>query len=103
MYKLSYLPVAQDDLTEIVRYVSQELKNPDAANRLAEQFIHAAEGVLKFPYSSPAYQPIRPLRYEYRKILVGNYLMLYWIDEKAKTVTIARVIYAKRDVSRLLK
>ena len=92
MYKLEYLPVARKDMLEIVRYIRGELQNPDAA-----------ESVLTFPYATPAYQPIRPLKHEYRKILVQNYLMFYWVDEEKKLVTVARVVYAKRDYGRLLE
>ena len=35
MYKLEYLPVAQRDMVEIVRYISGELQNLAAADRLA--------------------------------------------------------------------
>ena len=101
MYKLEYLPVAQRDMVEIVRYISGELRNPAAADRLA--MVNAAESILTFPYALPAYQPIRPLKREYRKILVQNFLMLYWVDEEKKLVTVARVVYAKRDVARLLE
>ncbi len=103
MYKLEYLPVARKDMLEIVRYISRELQNPDAAVRLATELVDAAESVLTFPYATPAYHPIRPLKYEYRKILVQNYLMFYWIDEEKKLVTVARVIYGKRDYVRLLE
>lgn len=103
MYKLEYLPVARKDMLEIVRYISQELQNSDAADRLAVELVNAAEGVLHFPYATPAYQPIRPLKREYRKILVQNYLMFYWVDEEKKLVTVARVVYAKRDYGRLLE
>ncbi len=102
MYRLEYLPVARQDMIEIVRYISQELKNPDAADHLAFQMIQAAEAVLEFPYSAPAYHPIRPLKHEYRKISVQNFLMLYWVEEEKKTVTIARVVYEKRDYDRML-
>ena len=61
MYKLEYLPVARKDMLEIVRYISGELQNPDAADRLAVELVDAAESVLTFPYATPAYQPIRPL------------------------------------------
>ena len=98
MYKLEYLPVARKDMLEIVRYISRELQNPDAA-----ELVNAAEGVLLFPYATPTYQPIRPLKHEYRKILVQNYLMFYWVDEEKKLVTVARVVYAKRDYGRLLE
>ena len=103
MYKLEYLPVAQRDMVEIVRYISGELQNPTAAARLAMELVNAVESVLTFPYALPAYQPIRSLKREYRKILVQNFLMFYWVDEEKKLVTVARVVYAKRDISRLLE
>ena len=103
MYKLEYLPTALKDMIDIIRYISVELKNPDAANRLAVELVDTAESVLTFPYATPAYQPIRPLKREYRKILVQNYLMFYWVDEEKKLVTVARVVYAKRDYGRLLE
>ena len=103
MYKLEYLPVARKDMMEIVRYISQELQNPGAANHLAAELVEAAERVLTFPYAAPAYLPIRPLKYEYRKILVQNYLIFYRIEEEKKLVTVSRVIYAKRNYGRLLE
>ena len=103
MYKLEYLPVARKDMLEIVRYISRELQNPGAADHLAVELVDAAESVLSFPYAPPAYQPIRPLKHKYRKILVQNYLMFYWVDEEKKLVTVARVVYAKRDYGRLLE
>lgn len=103
MYKLEYLPVAQRDMVEIVRYISGELQNPTAAARLAMELVNAVESVLTFPYALPSYQPIRSLKREYRKILVQNFLMFYWVDEEKKLVTVARVVYAKRDISRLLE
>lgn len=103
MYKLEYLPVARKDMLEIVRYISQELQNPDAAARLAVELVDATEGVLLFPYANPTYQPIRSLKHEYRKILVQNHLMLYWINEEKKLVTVARVVYAKRDYGQLVE
>ena len=103
MYKLEYLPVAQRDMVEIVRYISGELQNPVAAECLAMELVNAAESVLTFPYALPAYQPIRSLKREYRKILVQNFFVFYWVDEEKKLVTVARVVYAKRDISRLLE
>ena len=60
------------------------------------------EEVTEFPYANPAYVPIRPLRFEYRKQMVKNYLMLYRVDEQKKAITISRVIFAKRDYDRFL-
>lgn len=103
MYRLEYLPVARQDMIEIVRYISEELQNPMAADQLATELIEAGDSIPGFPYANPAYMPIRPLRHEYRKLLVQNYLMFYWVDEGKQLVTVARVVYAKRDYERLLE
>ena len=101
MYKLEFLPAAQQDMVEIVRYISIELCNPTAAERLAKELIAAADGIQAFPYANPQYLPLRPLTYEYRKLLVRNYLLFYRVDEKNKQVTVTRVLYARRDYNRL--
>ncbi len=103
MYKLEYLPIARQDMVDIVRYISRELCNPMAAERLALEVIEAGDSIPEFPYANPAYTPIRPLKHEYRKRLVQNYIMFYWVDEGKKLATVARVIYAKRDFARLLE
>ena len=103
MYKLEYLPTARQDMIDIVQYISQELKNPIAAERLAIEMVEAAEKILIFPYATPVYLPIRSLKHEYRKILVQNYLIFYWIDESKRLVTVARVLYARRNHNRLLE
>ena len=46
--------------------------------------------------------PIRPLKHEYRKLRVRNYLVFYWVDEERKLVTVARMIYARRNYEGLL-
>lgn len=102
MYRLEFLPVARQDMVEIVQYISMELGNPSAAKRLTDDLISAAESIQPFPYANPHYIPLRPLIHEYRKMSVHNYLIFYWVDEEKKLVTIARVLYAKRDYNRLL-
>lgn len=89
-------------MIEIVRYISKELQNPTAADQLAMELIEAGDSIPKFPYANPAFIPIRPLKHEYRKLLVQNYFMFYWVDEVKKLVTVARVVYARRDYERLL-
>lgn len=103
MVRLEFLPLARQDMVEIARYISQELKNPAAAQRLSTRLIETAEQLTDFPYLYAVYLPIRPLKREYRKAVVGNYCMFYYVDENEKIVTVARVIYGGRDHERLLK
>ena len=102
MYKLEYLPIALNDMVDIVRYISNELKNPIAADKIANEFVNSAEALIDFPYSNPVYHPIRPLNKEYRKLLVKNFIIFYYVDETEKIITIARVVYAKRDYGKIL-
>ena len=102
MYDLQYLPSARKDMVDAVWYISETLHNPTAAERLAVELIEAGDSILTFPYANPVHMPIRPLKHEYRKLRVRNYLMFYWVDEERKLVTVARVIYARRNYEGLL-
>ena len=70
MYNLEYLPVALQDMVAIVRYISRELGNPAAADRLATELIDAGDSIPKFPYMNSSYTPIRPLKHEYGDMVV---------------------------------
>ena len=102
MYTLEYLPLAKQDMVEIVRYISKELKSPATAKKLATEMIAAAENLIAFPYAKAMHIPPKPLKREYRRLVVKNYIMFYWVDENKKTIVIARVIYARRDFDHLL-
>ena len=103
MYRLEFMPLARQDLIETARYISHELKNPAAARRITNRLVEAAQRLTEFPYGYAIYVPIRPLNREYRKIPVENYCVFYTVDEKTKTVTVVRVIYAGRNIERLLE
>ncbi len=103
MYKLDYLPIAKRDMTDIAKYIGVKLQNPDAADRLTEKMIIKAEELKDMPYKYSSYTPIRKLKHEYRKLIVDNYIMFYWVNEDTKIITISRVIYAKRDYDHFLE
>jgi len=102
MYRLEFLPIAKQDMLAIMEYISIELFNPSAAEKLAYEMIEAAENLTIFPYANPVHNPVKPLKNEYRKLIVRKYIMFYWVHEKEKVVTIARVIYSRRDYDKLL-
>jgi len=102
MYRIEYLPLARQDMIDIMRYISKNLHNLSAAEKLTEEMIEAAEKLAHFPYINAVVVPLKPLKYEYRKLLVQNYIMFYWVDEMKKTVTVARIIYARRDYEKVL-
>lgn len=100
MYNIIYLPKANKDLLEIVRYISLTLNNPTAANNFTEQ-VNKSIGLLsEMPYMCPVHKTVSSNnhKYQYRKLIVKNYIVFYRIEEEPeKTVTISRVLYAGRD------
>ena len=104
MYSVEYMPLAVQDMVEIVVYITRELNNPTAAECIAEQLTKAGESLREiFRMRSLPIHRCAPLKHEYRKLLVENYMMLYWVTETEKRVTIARVVYARRNYAKLLE
>ena len=56
MYKLNFLPLAKQDMDNIIYYVSNNLKNKSASKKLAENFINGANNILEFPYGCAVYE-----------------------------------------------
>ena len=107
-YQIDYLPSALRDLTEISDYIGVKLNNPEAADRLSENLVSMIEKLAEMPYRHPVYFSlasfsVKPLKFEYRKMVVKNYLVFYWVNEENHLVTIARVIYGGRNIEQLLE
>lgn len=103
MYRISYLPVANRDITEAVNYIAETLIAPRAAQDLLEALDESISRLKDFPYSCSAYQPVKPMDQEYRIMNVKNYAVFYTVNEQEKLVEICRVIYAKTDLSKQLR
>ena len=67
-------------------------RNPRQSRRRTEP------GVLRPPPATKRHSPM-PLTHEHRRVYVGDYAMLSWIDEPNRQVTVARVVYARRDLA----
>ena len=72
MYTIEYLPIARRDMVDIAKYIGVKLANPDAAERLAEKMAESAEDLANMPYKCPMYIPVKPLKHEYRKLIVNR-------------------------------
>jgi len=103
MYKIIYLPKAKKDLEEIIYYISHKLKNQTAAVNLIEEFKKQEKNILTFPYGFSIYKNSKKLNHNYRFITAKNFNMFYSIDEENKTITIASIIYNKRNIDKLIK
>jgi toxin ParE1/3/4 len=79
-YKVIYSPNAISDLAEIVRFVAQD--DPQAALRLGKQLADDADSLARLPYRFPKFRR----RANVRKLVTGQYLILFRIVQTAKVV-----------------
>lgn len=100
-YEIKYLPLAYKDLSNIVFYIIDELKAPEAARNLIEELDISISRLTQFPYSCKVYMYDKLLDNEFRVLPVRNYLVFYVVKEKV--VEIHRVIYSKMNLSKIIK
>lgn len=97
MYTVEYLPLALNDLKKIAKYIAEKLGSPKVAISLVKEITDAVEAVREFPYSQSFYTPIKTLTHEYRKLVVNNYLVFYWVSDSTQVITVARILYNRRN------
>lgn len=100
-YKLSFLPLFEDDLNEIVDYISLMLKNPIAAHRLVDEVEHAILKRLENPLSFAPFPSSKPRKTPYYRIQVRNFSVFYVVIQD--TMEVRRILYSKRNLDTLLK
>ena len=95
-YRLSYLPLFNDDLDEKVTYIAEKLKNPKAANDLLDKVESAIMERLPMAESFEPYHSIRERRYSYYRIYVDNYIIYYVViddDPHDLVMEVRRFLY----------
>jgi addiction module RelE/StbE family toxin len=100
-YVIKYLPVAKMDLLEIVDYISRNLDSPKTALNFIDEIEKKIMDLKANPYSHRLYRPSKPIDTEYRLLNVKNYLVFYVVVDNI--VEIHRIIYNKRDLSKIIK
>lgn len=99
-YTLRYLPLAEQDLSEIVNYIQNNLENPIAAENTLSKIEAAILEWLESPESFAVWQSKKQRPYPYRKINVGNYTVWYVVIDHIMEVR--RILYSRRDEENLI-
>ncbi|MBQ5314640.1 MAG: type II toxin-antitoxin system RelE/ParE family toxin [Oscillospiraceae bacterium] len=95
-YTLEFLPLALNDITEIVSSFVM-LGSKQGAIRIKDKINKAAEQILHFPYSGVTVPDPKMSKQGFRMIVVEKYLMFYRIFEDEKKIIFYRVLNGKRD------
>ena len=99
-YKLRILPLFEEDLNEIVDYISLELDNPTAAGKLVDDIEAAIINRLPYAESFEQYKSIKDRKYPYYRIHVKNFTIYYVVIDTI--MEIRRIIYNRRDFKKLI-
>jgi toxin ParE1/3/4 len=102
-YNVQITPQAQQQMEEIVDYISHELCSPDAAAHLLDKFEKNIMSLSDFPERFSVINEKPWDTQGIRKIVVNNFLIYYWIDKTQLEVHVIAVIYNKRDQFAQLK
>ena len=102
MYFVNITDIAEEDILATVKYISNELKAPVAANNLLDE-IEKHEDILGktpniYPYVPDEYLAAKGLKFA----IIKNYLMFFTVDDDAKKVNVLRFLYGRRDWKNIL-
>ena len=100
MIKVTVSKEARKDLVNIHRYISEELENPEAANRIIHELRSAAEDLQLFPCRGRPLDALISVHTEYRYLPCENYCIFYLEDEE--NVVIVRILHQRQDYLRAL-
>ncbi len=93
---------AEEQIQEIIQYITHELKAPEAALHLLDTFENTFISLAHFP-QRVALIDKEPWRTKgIHRLPIKNFLVYFWIDENNTKVQITAVIYEKRDQLRQL-
>lgn len=102
VYQVKITEQAEAQLSEIVRYITSELKAPASALHVLDTLETAIQSLAHFPGKIALIEK-EPWRSNgIHKLPVHHYLIYFWIDEAAQKVQVTGVIYGRRDQVRQL-
>ena len=96
-YKLRFLPLFEDDLNEIVDYITLRLKNPIAAETLVNDMQMAIRERMACAEAFEPYHSSRERQYLYYRIYVKNYVVFYVVI--GDVMEVRRIVYSRRNLS----
>ena len=98
-YKLRYLPLLEQDLIQTVSYITNVLKNTDAAEKLVNDVEGAIQERLEYPLAFEPF-PSKKRDYPYYRIYIRNYVIYYVVI--GDVMEVRRFLYGARDTNRYL-
>ena len=94
-YKIEITSTFQLDLAEMDLNL---YAYPEKAKRIIEKIDKTLQALVKMPEMYPVYEDFP----DFRRIVIEDYLVFYFINEKMGRIEVHRLIYGKRDLRKQL-
>lgn len=98
-YSIIYLPLFYKDMTKITKYISKNLKNKIAADKLLDE---VEQNIQKRAFNPCIYEKhysSKERKNTYFKLYVKNYIVFYIV--KNNTMEVRRILYNKQNFNNL--
>ena len=102
VYKVEITEPAENDLRDIVRYISTQLSAPITALSMMQTIKDAIARLETTALAHPLVRDDRLAALGYRLLVIKNYIAFYVVNEKEKSVCIDRILYGRRDWQSIL-
>lgn len=102
-YSYRFTEKAASDLTDILRYISEELFNPGAARTLGQKVFASIDEIRSFPQSGMVVENQFLTDKTIRRTVIDNYVLYYKAVESDKTIYIIRIVYGKRNLDEICR
>lgn len=103
MARVVFTEPAEYDLLDIEYYIFATLCNPQAAQRISDGILSAADKLAEYPEGHPLVGEELLGRIGIRMTYFDNYNIFYYYDMQKDVVYIIRVLYNKADWQNILK
>ncbi len=101
-FKILLTSTAKEELEEIYKYISEKLLEKNSADRLMNNIEQKIFSLEQNPYLGSKVC-IKPHNETYRRLVVGNYIILYDIVEEYKQIIVYRLLHTKMDYLNLIE
>ncbi len=103
IYQVILSDAANRDLRNIFEYIFYELKAPQSASGMLDKLEKAVLSLEEMPNRHRIIEREPWLSRKVRLMPVGNYVVIYFVDDNKYEVNIMRIIYGGRDIDAELR
>lgn len=97
-YELRILPLFEEDLNEIVDYITYRLQNPIAAEKLVNDVEAAVDERRSCAEAFEPYSSSRKREHPYYRIQVRNFTIFYAVIDG--TMEVRRILYSRSSIKK---